>query len=265
MERMFNKAERARQRKAGGSTSPSFASLTAGLMARKGEAVPAPAHLDGVSIHSHGVQREPQSVADRNLAATIREQLMHGKLGGGSPEGYNPEPTLMPEPTAERSQELASDPASEPDPNVEQFSAPQAPKAPEADAAPALFQPGAAPVHKARKAPREEPPHVEEPEEALPEEVLRSRATRRATTAMGDCCALPLPAAVTETLPPGPYAKVTTRLDRERVRQLKLLAARMETTNQKVMLAALDYYLDFARTVLAKECPCLSKSLNEDK
>jgi hypothetical protein len=34
----------------------------------------------------------------------------------------------------------------------------------------------------------------------------------------------------------------------------------METTNQKVLLAALDHYLAYACDVLASECPCLARS-----
>ncbi len=151
-----------------------FASLTAGLMARKGEAAPASAHLDGIALHSHGVVAEPLSDMERDL----------------------------------------SDPQ----------------------------EPRAATVQQ-----------------------LRRRALRRATVAAGDCCEMPLPRAVTEPLPEGHKSTVTNRLDPERVRKLKILAARMGTTNQKVMLAALDYYLDYACDVLAGECPCLARSLAEDR
>lgn len=215
MERMFNKQEfgapdktshNAPQR-GGGNAQPRFASLTAGLMARKGEAMPAPAHLDGVSIHSHGVARQPQSAADQELTQTAQAPLF---------ADANPAP------------------------------APVAPPQPAFDEATPQVRPlSDEPV----------PP---------PAEILQRRAERLATVGTGDCCALPLPAAVTETLPPGPYAKVTTRLDRERVRKLKILAARMETTNQKVLLAALDHYLAYACDVLASECPCLARSLRED-
>ncbi len=75
---------------------------------------------------------------------------------------------------------------------------------------------------------------------------------------------MPLPRAVTEPLPEGAKATVRTRLDPERVRKLKILAARMGTTNQKVMLAALDHYIDYACEVLAAECPCLARSMSED-
>ncbi len=156
-----------------------FASLTAGLMARKGEAAPAPAHLDGVPIHSHGVAREPT---------------------------HSAVPDFLP--------------------------------------------------------PRDMS-HPDEPTAAA-RQAQRHHAIRRATVGMGDCCELSLPAAVLEPLPAGHKSTVTTRLDPERVRKLKILAARMGTSNQKVMLAALDYYLDYACEVLAAECPCLARSLRED-
>jgi hypothetical protein len=236
MERMFNKQERAAQRKPGNGQGGSFASLTAGLMARKGEAVPAPAHLDGVSIHSHGVAREPQSVAEQNLAATIREQLISGAA-------------LQPQPAADPAPTFVEPQSSEP---VEAFQAPQTPQSPEA---PRSFKSPVSPEQGERS--------FEDQPAPVSEDVLRERAARRATAATGDCCALPLPTAVTEPLPPGPYAKVTTRLDKERVRKLKIIAARMGTSNQKVLLAALDHYLDYACDVLASECPCLARSMKE--
>ncbi len=170
---MKNNQPVASQEKSGKNVQSMFASLTAGLMARKGEAAPAPAHLDGVAIHSHGVAREPLSVAERDLS------------------------------------------------------------------------------------------HTQEPAPVTHNQ-LRRRATRRATVATGDCCELPLPRAMTEPLPEGHKSTVTTRLDPERVRKLKILAARMGATNQKVMLAALDHYLDYACEVLASECPCLARSMAED-
>jgi len=230
MERMFNKQSKSTQR-GDGATSSSFASLTAGLMARKGEAAPAPAHLDGVSIHSHGVAREPQSVAEQGLSQTAREELFPGGA------------TAAAQAMEEHLRTLASS-MSHPVPDA----SPQPPV-------------GNAPA-QARDLPAGDRPEDMEPT-PVPEEVLLKRANRKATISTGDCCALPMPRAVMEKLPEGPYAKVTTRLDRERVRKLKILAARMETTNQKVLLAALDHYLDYACDVLASECPCLARSLNE--
>jgi len=220
MERMFDKqgnapksATQSSAQRGGGTSSAQFASLTAGLMARKGEASPAPAHLDGVSIHSHGVARVPETEQEQSLAQPAREQLFTG----------NPYHQPVPRPDA-------------------------------------LF----GKVHLPTRAREQQRPSVDEPQVVVDEEAQRHRAERRATTSTGDCCALALPFAVTETLPPGPYAKVVTRLDKERVRKLKILAARMETTNQKVLLAALDHYLDYACDVLARECPCLARSMRED-
>jgi len=169
-----------------------FASLTAGLLARKGEASPASAHLDGVSIHSHGVDLEPL-------------------------------------------EELAGEPA----------------PAPAQESSPA-------PVAELR-AYQPKPPKTPDPEEQ------RRRASARASEAVAGCCDLDLPKAVVEHMPEGPRSTVTTRLDPERVRKLKILAARMGTSNQKVMLAALDHYLEYACEVLAAECPCLARSINGDK
>lgn len=248
MERMFNKQEFGRQDKTsrnapqrgGGNAQPRFASLTAGLMARKGEAVPAPAHLDGVSIHSHGVARQPQSVAEQELSQTAAAP----QFANAAPE---PAPVERPQaPYGTRHVPRVPQVATEPAPQSE----PQPEPAPR-------FEPV---LRETTAAPR---PLVDEPVPP-PAEILQRRAERLATVGTGDCCALPLPAAVTETLPPGPYAKVTTRLDRERVRKLKILAARMETTNQKILLAALDHYLNYACDVLATECPCLARSLRED-
>ena len=250
MERMFNKQEFGRQDKTsrnapqrgGGNAQPRFASLTAGLMARKGEAVPAPAHLDGVSIHSHGVARQPQSIAEQELSQTTAAPLF---------ENAAPEPAPKPAPVERPQAPYGTRHV----PRVPQGTVEPAPQ-PEPEPTP-RFEPEA---HEATAAPR---PLADEPVPP-PVEILQRRAERLATVGTGDCCALPLPAAVTETLPAGPYAKVTTRLDRERVRKLKILAARMETTNQKVLLAALDHYLDYACDVLASECPCLARSLRED-
>jgi len=230
MERMFNKKIKSTQPGDGAASSP-FASLTAGLMARKGEAAPAPAHLDGVSIHSHGVAREPQSVAEQSLSQIVREALFPGGAAAAA------------QAMEEHLRALSSSAS---------FSGSDTPSQP-------LF--GKVPA-QARDLPEGERPEDLELT-PVPEEVLLKRANRKATVSTGDCCALPMPRAVTEKLPEGPYAKVSTRLDRERVRKLKILAARMETTNQKVMLAALDHYLDYACDVLASECPCLARSLNE--
>jgi len=205
MEHMFSKREEKKSARTGGHSTAPFASLTAGLMARKGEAVPAPAHLDGVALHSHGVAREPLSVADQQIEQPAQAPL------------FPPVPS--------------NDDVGEP--------------------------PQYGSHHVACEV------HYEDAPEAIPEEVLRERAARRATANQGDCCALPLPPAVTETLPPGPYAKVTTRLDKERVRKLKIIAARMGASNQKVLLAALDHYLDYAVEVLASECPCLARSFTD--
>ncbi len=195
MERVLDNEEEAVEA-TGGDSSAQFASLTAGLMARKGEAMPAPAHLDGVSIHSHGVVAQPMTAADQQLALPAQQPLFPAGL----------------------------------------------PSAMHTSAAPPLTLPQASEFDSG-------------------DAELRRRARRHATEANGDCCDLPLPRAVVETLPEGPYSKVTSRLDPERVRKLKILAARMSTTNQKVMLAALDYYLDFATEVLAKECPCIARSI----
>jgi len=232
MERIFNKDDNENE-KSGGKVASSFASLTAGLMARKGEASPAPAHLDGVSIHSHGVEREPLTYADRQYTQAPHERLFQPPRPVSSLNELQGPPT----------------PAPSPEPTVPQ------PQEAEAVAEPAP-EPVTEPV-QARGVPAPDEP------EPVPEEVLKARAARLATVSQGDCCALPMPPAVTETLPPGPYAKVTTRLDRERVRKLKIIAARMETTNQKVLLAALDHYLDYACNVLASECPCLARSLKD--
>jgi len=171
-----------------------FASLTGGIMARKGEAAPAPAHLDGVSIHSHGVVREHE--IER-------------------PSFEQPDPVTPPAPVAREAYV----------PEVE----------------------------------------VEAETEVLPGRMAakeaRRRAVRRANLAGGDCCEISLPKAVTSILPEGPKSTVTTRIDMERVRKLKILAARMGTTNQKIMLAALDHYLEFVGEELAAECPCLARSM----
>lgn len=169
-----------------------FASLTAGLLARKGEAAPASAHLDGVSIHSHGVDL---SVPQQQLP--------------------DPAPLPLPEPSDESRAE----------------------------------------VRNFRPEPPKEPDHDE----------LRRRAQARAAEAVAGCCELELPEAVVENMPEGPRSTVTTRLDPERVRKLKILAARMGTSNQKVMLAALDHYLEYACDVLAAECPCLARSIKGEE
>ena len=180
----------------GGSKGGMFASLTGGIMARKGEAAPAPAHLDGVSIHSHGVVRE--------------QELSRPELN------YN-EPPAQSEPAA-----VVAPVAREPEP-----------------------------VQSLDQGPNR-----------LTAKEARRRAIRRANLAGGDCCELPLPDAVTQVLPGGPRATVTTRLDPERVRKLKILAARMGTSNQKIMLAALDHYLEFVSEELAATCPCLARSMS---
>jgi len=171
-----------------------FASLTGGIMARKGEAAPAPAHLDGVSIHSHGVVR------DQDIERPSFEEPRPADYQPAAPrEAYVPEDEPRP---------------------VEE-------------------------VRPGRMAAKE----------------ARRRAVRRANLAGGDCCEIPLPKAVTSVLPEGPKSTVTTRIDMERVRKLKILAARMGTTNQKIMLAALDHYLEFVGEELAVECPCLARSM----
>ncbi len=197
-----------------------FASLTAGIMARKGEASPAPAHLDGVSLHTHGVARQPD---------VPRPPVYHEP---------DPEPVLAPvgpvEPVAQ-----VEEPEREP---VEAREGPP--------------EPALEPVME---------PELKEDEKPFSTPELRKKAHRKATLSSGDCCELPLPTAVTQTLPQGAKARVITRLDPERVRKLKILAARMGTSNQKVMLAALDHYLEYACEVMAAECPCLARSMaNKD-
>lgn len=185
-----------------GKSGTMFASLTGGIMARKGEAAPAPAHLDGVSIHSHGVVRE--------------QELSRPELSYDDPRIVYSEQ----EPVQAREQE--------PDPGPDSVLDTES---------------------------------IETRPNRLSAKEARRRAIRRANLAGGDCCELPLPPAITQVLPDGPRSTVTTRLDPERVRKLKIVAARMGTSNQKVMLAALDHYLDFVSEELAAECPCLARSM----
>ncbi len=159
------------QKKNGHDSAPAaFASLTAGLLARKGEAHPASAHLDGVSLHAKSA----------------------GEL--------TPVEVQVP-------------PAPEPHPAAAQA------------------------------------------------ELAKSAVSAEAHLGRDGCCAWSLPPSVMEPLPPGQRHSVGLRVDDERLRRVKILAARAGASNQKVILAALDHYLAHMSETLATECPCLARSM----
>lgn len=133
---------------------PAFASLTAGLLARKGEAHPAPAHLDGVSLHAKRAEEYESAQEVSNVVPAPKQDV--------APDG---------------------------------------------------------------------------------------------------CCNWSLPDKAMEPLPPGQRHSMGLRLDDERLRRVKILAARAGASNQKVMLAALDHYLTHMSQTLAAECPCLARSI----
>ncbi len=147
---------------------PAFASLTAGLLARKGEAHPAPAHLDGVSFHAKSAEEFASEAAEAASDARAAGQKKDGQPDKAAP-----------------------------------------------------------PVAKAAHG----------------------------------CCAWTLPESALVPLPPGQRHSMGLRLDDERLRKVKILAARAGVSNQKVMLAALDDYLSHMTETLAAECPCLARSM----
>lgn len=184
-------------------TKTAFASLTAGLLARKGEAHPAPAHLDGVSLHAHGTPE----FAKASQTATA------------------PSDPPVPAPAAQPTRPHA-------------LPSRQVKGAGQGDTLP----------HPNGKALRGQAP-APRPEGAEDE----------------GCCKWSLPDSAMKPLPPGQRHSVGLRIDDERLHKVKILAARAGSSNQKVLLAALDHYLEATIAQLSRECPCLARSFQDDK
>ncbi len=214
-------------------TKNTYASLTAGLLARKGEAIPATASFEGEGITSaHQARRHLTSLPPASL-------YWEERAGPSSvPSGIVEDPPL---PFA-----AASAPAEGPQPA--QGSSPAAPGESPGESS------GESGVNGVL------PPGVEgfllgrEVSFTAPE-TAQSRSGEKPSEKADE--GAPLPAALAEDVGPARAVPVNIRFDAARYLCLKMAAVKLGRSKQDILSAALDRYLESLADTELKECACL--------
>ena len=225
---------------------PQYASLTAGLLARKGEAHPA-----AVDLANHGVKRDPSEDAKTDSAEQDTQDDQKSKLSTVAARRL---PQLMDPIWEKRHQEQQSKPAVE--------------------------EPFPDSVHELEDA------EVRKRVEMIREELNRASMSRKAALSQEEAKPKSKPAkkpkasAKAKALPVCDGLKktktqaqkrskkiaraaVTMRLDPSRYLAMKLVGAKLSRTNQSILLDALDMYMKSLTENELSDCNCLKKIIKE--
>ena len=211
-----------------------FASLTAGLLARKGEALPAAAGFTSQNVVSTNFG-ESQAVAedicqDMALAQHLPKPSVKEAKAPDTPPV--PKPSKRPKIVAQKSAEAAEKPA----------------------------EPIVKPVQA--KAEKVAPKAVESQAKPAPKSVVAKPSFGKRGEV--DCEPCDQIDTIRKTADPEKRAAVTLRLDPTRYFCLKMAGARARRTNQDILTEALDLYLAKLSDEELKDCNCLRKFIREE-
>ena len=214
-----------------------FASLTAGLLARKGEALPAAAGFTSQNVVSTNFGQSQAVVEDICQDMALAQHLPKRS----AEDAKTAEPQIAPKAKpAHKPKVVAQKPA-------------EAPAKPAASIVKAL--PAKADKPMARGAESKAPPAPPKPVVAKP------AFGRRGAEECEPCDQIDH---IRKTADPEKRAAVTLRLDPTRYFCLKMAGARARRTNQDILTEALDLYLAKLSDEELKDCNCLRKFIREE-